>query len=196
MTFAISSSVVPARGEHVSGDCAVVREEAGVTLIAVIDVLGHGPEAAKVAELAATHLRQGPMGAAREAIASLHERLRGTRGAAASVCVVRDRTLTGCGVGNVEIRVLGTSVPTVLTPGILGHRVHRLREFAARLSDGDRLVFFTDGISSRVPLSDLRTLPPAEACRAIMHAHRRPHDDATVVVADLQPHRPRKETTR
>jgi negative regulator of sigma-B (phosphoserine phosphatase) len=196
VTLAISSSVVPARGEHLSGDCAIVREEPGVTLIAVIDVLGHGPEAAKVADLGSAHLRSIPIGTARELMHSLHERLRGTRGAAAAICVLRDRELTGCGVGNVEVRVLGTSVPTVLTPGILGQRTHELRQFAAQLSHGDRIVFFTDGISSRVPLSDLRTLPPAEACRAIMHAHRRPHDDATVVVADLQLPRPRKETTR
>lgn len=183
----ISHLSAPARGETKCGDIAVIRELAEVTLIAVVDVLGHGPEAARIAELAARCLLAAPVLRARDAITALHEALRGTRGAAASVCLVRGLELDGCGVGNVEIRVLGTSVPVLLTPGIVGQRMLSLREFRARLAEGDRLVCFSDGISSRVPLAETRALAPREACAQIMQQHRRNHDDGTVVIADLGP---------
>jgi negative regulator of sigma-B (phosphoserine phosphatase) len=117
----------------------------------------------------------------------LHTALHGTRGAAASICVIRDGRVDGCGVGNVEIRVFGTPVPAVLTPGIVGQRMHRLREFEGRMAAGDRLVFFTDGISSQVPLSEIREVPPRAACALVMQKHRRRHDDASILIADLVP---------
>jgi phosphoserine phosphatase RsbX len=190
----IAHATAPCRGETRSGDAAVVREEPDVTLLALIDVLGHGPEAARVAEVAVDHLRKAPIGRARDAMNALHELLRGSRGAAITVCIVRDKHLDGCGVGNVDVRVQGTSVPVLLTPGIVGQRMHRLREFEAHLADGDRMVLFSDGISSRVPLAELRALAPREACAAIMLRHRRDHDDATVVIADLCPP-PRKDVS-
>jgi negative regulator of sigma-B (phosphoserine phosphatase) len=186
VTWSISSSTLPARGETSNGDATLVRQEDGITLIAVIDVLGHGVEAAKVAELATSYLRGIPLARARDAMIGLHEHLRGTRGAAATICILTGRHLDGCGVGNVELRVLGTQVATLLTPGILGHRLHRLREFASTLAFDDRLIFFSDGISSRVPFGEMRKLAPRDACHTIMQQHRRPHDDATILIADLK----------
>jgi phosphoserine phosphatase RsbX len=187
----VAHATAPARGEIRCGDAAFVREEADATMLALIDVLGHGPEAARVAELAVGHLRTVPIKRAKDAMLTLHEALRGTRGAAASIAVIRGRRIDGCGVGNVEIRVLGTPVPVLLSPGIVGQRIVSLREFEAELVDGDRVVFFSDGISSRVPLAELRPLAPRDACAAILKQHRRDHDDATVVIADLCP--PRKD---
>ncbi|MCE9575729.1 MAG: serine/threonine-protein phosphatase [Deltaproteobacteria bacterium] len=177
----------PALGETRCGDIAVIREETAATMIAVVDVLGHGPEAARIAEIAAGCLRAAPIKRAKDAMALLHEALRGSRGAAATVFVLRGLRIDGCGVGNVELRVLGTSVPVILTPGIVGQRMSTLREFECALATGDRLICFSDGISSRVPFAELRALAPREACAAIMQQHRRNHDDGTVVIADLGP---------
>jgi len=179
----------PADGELSSGDAVVVRrdEDANATLIAMIDVLGHGGEAAKVAKVAIHHLREAPIERATTAMMSLHEVLRGSRGAAASICVIRGTQIDGCGVGNVEMRVLGTPLPILLTPGIIGQRLHRLRSFDGHLAPGDRLVFYSDGISSQVPFAELRTLSPGEACAVVMRNHRRRYDDATVLISDLGP---------
>jgi negative regulator of sigma-B (phosphoserine phosphatase) len=51
---------------------------------------------------------------------------------------------------------------------------------------GERLVVFTDGISSRFTTGTWREGPRDQLCRSIMAGYRRPHDDATVVVADLE----------
>jgi len=184
--LAVAYQARPAAGETACGDAVIVRhDDDGAVMVAMIDGLGHGREAAQVAHTAIAHLESAPLRRASELMASLHEALRGSRGAAASICVLRGDLLDGCGVGNVEMRVLGSPIGTVLTPGIIGHRMHRLRAFEGRLVIGDRLVCFSDGISSRVPLADLRRLPPAEACAAIVLHHRRPYDDASVLVADV-----------
>jgi negative regulator of sigma-B (phosphoserine phosphatase) len=187
VSLAVAHAILPAQGESVSGDAVVVRRDGDATLIAVIDVLGHGYEAAKVASLATKHLDAAPLRPATDLMMSLHEALRGTRGAAAAICVVRGPRIDGCGVGNVEVRVQGTAVAILLTPGIIGQRMHRLRSFEGRLVPGDRLVCFSDGISSQVQLGDLRELSPRDACGIVMQRHRRKHDDASVLIADVQP---------
>jgi phosphoserine phosphatase RsbX len=62
----------------------------------------------------------------------------------------------------------------------------RLRLFHADLAPGDRLVLFSDGISSRFDEEVGRSAPALATCRAIMERHRRPHDDATVLVTDIE----------
>jgi hypothetical protein len=47
-------------------------------------------------------------------------------------------------------------------------------------------VLFSDGISSRMEVESVRGLGPADACERIMRDHRLAHDDATVLVADLE----------
>lgn len=185
MNLAVAHMTTPAQGEIENGDAIVVRRDAGATLLAVIDALGHGPEAAKVADRAVEHLARAPLAAAAAIMAGLHDALKGTRGAAASLCVVRDGRIDGCGVGNVEVRIAGGAVNVLLTPGILGHQVRSLRAFEGRLRPGDRVVCFSDGISSRLALHELHELTPYAACGLVMQRHRRTHDDATVLIADV-----------
>lgn len=186
MTLSVEYLTKPARGETENGDCAVFRREQDHVLLAVIDVLGHGPRAAAVARQAAEHLETVPLSADVEGIArSLHDALQGTRGAQGVVCIVSDGRLHGCGVGNVEIRIQGTRIPTFLNPGIIGQSVRRFNPFEGTLRQGDRVVCFSDGISQRLDLDAVRHLDARDACHAIFDRHRKDHDDATILVADV-----------
>lgn len=177
----------PCQGEVRSGDAAVVRAVDGTALIAVVDALGHGPTAADIADRAAEHL-----GSARldqdmvQTMEGLHEALRGTRGAAAMVAILRDSSIDGCGVGNVELRSLGANVPVVQSPGILGVRVRRYKVFSGRVERGSRLMLFSDGISPQVGVGQTRAMNPRAACEYVFENFRRPHDDATVLVVDVE----------
>jgi phosphoserine phosphatase RsbX len=179
---------VPRQDELECGDIAVVRAAAEATLVAVIDALGHGPFAATAARIAADHLATAPLDRGVQSVMeSLHISLRGSRGAAAMICILTaDGRLEGCGIGNVELRAIGSRVPVLLTPGVLGTSIKRMRTFEARLAPGDRLVIFTDGLSSRMDLDRVRGLPPGEACDVLMAQYRRTHDDSTVLVTDIE----------
>jgi negative regulator of sigma-B (phosphoserine phosphatase) len=177
----------PCDGHDRSGDVVVVRVTEAAALIAVIDALGHGPKAADIAELAARQLLATPLDEEMmRTMARLHEALHGTRGAAAMVAVLRGGAIEGCGVGNVELRSLGGSVPVVQSPGILGVRVRRYNVFSARLEPGTRLVLFSDGISAHVQVAQTEQMEPREACESIFRGYRRAHDDASVLVVDVE----------
>lgn len=186
MRLVVDHLTSPKVGEHDNGDAVVVRHEEQGSLVAVVDALGHGPAAAAVAQAATSHLLNTSLaGGMRAIISSLHDHLRGSRGAAAMVLTFFNRRIEGCGIGNVELRSYGTGVPAVLTPGILGRTLPRMRIFEAELVVGDRLLIYSDGISTRFDGAALLRQSPAEGCRSLMDHHRHAHDDATVLMAQV-----------
>ncbi len=187
MRLVVAHRARPRRGERECGDRVVVRGEGPHTLLCVIDALGHGPEAAEVASLAArvaaeAALDRGPLLVVR----AMHDALRGSRGAAAMACIVEDGAVRGCGVGNVELRSHPRQVPSVLSPGILGAQVRAFKVFEGRLLPRGRLMLFTDGVvATRLSPSDLGALDAEGACEHVLGACSHPHDDAAILVADL-----------
>jgi negative regulator of sigma-B (phosphoserine phosphatase) len=185
MSLEVVCSSVPMPGEKLNGDAAVVRQGDGRALLAVIDALGHGQKAHEVAAAAVEALEQVSLDESIERVMQrLDGALRGTRGAAATVCLVHGGELAGCGVGNVEMRLRGAAVPFVLSPGVLGRQVRTYRYFRGSFTGSARLVMFSDGLSGRFALTDFDRLPAKAACAALMGKFVRGNDDATVLVAD------------
>jgi phosphoserine phosphatase RsbX len=178
------------RGEATSGDLAVVELLPEGALVAAIDGLGHGSEAARAAGAAGEVVRERPT---RDLVA-LAERCHGalcdTRGAAISLAFISpsESTMTWLGVGNVQGRVLSGG-PSALRPkgslalgsGIPGHELPRMRPATLDVRPGDLLVLATDGIEVAFGDSlDVSGSPQAIAER-ILAAHRKPTDDALVL---------------
>nr|WP_211193955.1 SpoIIE family protein phosphatase [Pyxidicoccus fallax] len=177
----------PKQGEVANGDAALVREEGGHTLVAVVDALGHGPMAAQAAAEAVRCLNSLPLGTAVEPLVeALHAALRGGRGAAVMLGLFDGKRLHCGGVGNVELRTSGTKVPVLPTPGVLGQSMRTLRTVSVAMAPGDRIVLFSDGLTFRVDLEPARRLSPEKACELLMERYSRPTDDATVLVADVE----------
>lgn len=173
-------------GEAENGDLAFVAEYSNQYLLAVVDGLGHGPQAALAAQAARACLSSSsaPWNP-EELMLALDHALRKTRGAAATACVFEAGKLSYAGVGNVAMRSRGASVGLIATPGILGRRTHRVRVFETPLGVGDRIAVFSDGISARIDLDDFETMDPSAACGRIVERLGRPTDDATVLLCDV-----------
>jgi len=178
----------PMPGEIQNGDAALIRQSAtGDTILAVIDGLGHGPDAALASRKAIEVLTLMPFQTSvLEAMQEIHRELRGTRGAAGTLCIVRSFKLEICAVGNVALMCAGCSVPLVLSPGVLGHQISRFRVGACEAPPGSRLALLSDGVSTRFRLEEHRQLAPEPACKEIMSRYRRKADDASVLVADVR----------
>jgi len=178
---------LPTIGEIKNGDAALIRElGSGRFLLAVIDGLGHGPDAAQAAQAAIELLGTLTSIASAEAIMrDVHHALKGSRGAAATLCCIDGTAIEACAVGNVTIMCVNCSVPLVVSAGVLGHQVRKFRVCTGSLKPGARLALLSDGISTRFRLEDLRQLDPQQACNEIMLRHRRKHDDSTVLIADF-----------
>ena len=189
----------PCVGEIVSGDAVWVGEWIHRPVIAVFDASGHGPEAHETAKVACGLLDRWDGTLDLLALAArLHEGLHGTRGAAALIGILdhvdrsdrggaaREAVLRGFGVGNVELRALDRTISALLTPGILGIRLRRrIHVFEIPLRAGDRLMVCSDGVRGRIEREQHQGLSPADLCDSLIRDHSRPHDDATVLVADV-----------
>jgi hypothetical protein len=178
----------PIPGEVESGDFHVVLPFPGGALLAVIDGLGHGREAAAAAWLAADVLRSTPARHPAEQIAGCHAALKGSRGAAMLVVSLSFRaptTVTWCGVGNVEGWQLGRDGRDAMISraGVVGYQVPGLTDRNRALAAGDLLILATDGISPR--FVDMIALDGDldEMASAILSRHARASDDALVLIA-------------
>src|SRR5579859_6540967 len=102
ITWAIAARPFP--GQSASGDHYVVGQIPNGVLVAVIDGLGHGPEAAAIARTAGQVFEEYASEAPAPLLNRCHKRLLGQRGAAISLAVFngQENTLTWLGVGNVE----------------------------------------------------------------------------------------------
>src|SRR5436190_181140 len=90
-------------GEHECGDRYLVEPFEGGALVALVDALGHGSEAARAAEAAVVTLGRNAKESLEVLLQRCHAGIRGTRGATISLALFdwRQRTMTWLGIGNV-----------------------------------------------------------------------------------------------
>jgi phosphoserine phosphatase RsbX len=178
-------------GERRSGDRAVLAAFAGGALVAAIDGLGHGVDAADAAAVAAAVLIEHPDEDPVSLIDACHEALARTRGVVMTLAWfdLEDEYMSWTGVGNVEGRLVhaaaGPHAPTegALTKGgVVGYNLPSIRITGTELEDGDVMVLATDGIDSGFA----RAITPGATAQAIadriLAAHGKESDDALVVV--------------
>jgi anti-sigma regulatory factor (Ser/Thr protein kinase) len=149
----------PLGGTGPCGDAVAHRDIPDGTLVMLADGLGHGPLAAAASQRAAEVLRFSSSSSPAALLTEIHRALGSTRGAA--VAVVRLETTTRrvvhASVGNVSGRLIGLGRPRTLTaqPGIVGHRMPRLREEVQPLEGVQALVLHSDGLSEKWSVDDL-----------------------------------------
>ena len=179
-------------GEVESGDKHVVKVFPHGALLAVMDGLGHGKEAAAAANLAARILQTANNESLISLLKRCHECLRSTRGVVISLAAFNavEETMTWVGVGNVE-GVLLRADPAVdpgyeslmLRNGVVGSRLPLLHASIVPVMRGDTLIFATDGIhrefTQRLALGD----GPQQLADKILGRYAKRTDDALVLVA-------------
>jgi phosphoserine phosphatase RsbX len=181
-------------GEGESGDLHMVCCNQNGVLIAVIDGIGHGEEAAEVAKTTAALLR----GSVDEPVISLvelcHDKLRGTRGAVLSLAFIssEQNMMTWLGVGNVQGVLVRANAktgnlrePLLLRAGVVGSKLPSLQATVLPVSQGDTVVFATDGIQSDFSSTLSARENPQRAADRILSNFRSGKDDALVLVARL-----------
>jgi negative regulator of sigma-B (phosphoserine phosphatase) len=189
----------PLEGEAESGDQYVVRPLPNGVLVAAVDGLGHGPEAAAAARSAVVTLADYAHEPVMSLIKRCHERLIRTRGVVMSLASFNalDNTMTWLGVGNVEgalLRADGMARPAresiLLRGGVVGYQLPALHASILPVTRGDVLILATDGIRGGfvedVTLSD----PPQQIAEHIFARRARGTDDALVLVARYLGHEP------
>jgi serine/threonine protein phosphatase PrpC len=189
--WAVAHRTLP--GQDVSGDRHVVLpHRRGVTL-AVIDGVGHGPEAARAAGLAADRLQQAPDNTPLAHLHSCHLALAGTRGAVMTLAEFnqRDRTLTLCGVGNVEATLFRAAATdgsharesALLRGGVVGGQLPAPYASVIPVHPGDVLVMASDGVRANYARDLAWRSQLQHLADQILEKNFRGHDDALVLAA-------------
>lgn len=191
LDWGVAMAVRP--GQQRSGDRHLVTAAPdGSVLLAVVDGLGHGDEAAEAADRATAILAEHPEQSVISLARRCHAGLQGTRGVVMTLARVspQDESLTWLGVGNVAgLLIRGTpgdhhsQESALLRGGVVGYRLPYLGATVHPLGSGDCIVLATDGI--RPDFSDNLTLkdPPQETADQLLARFRREADDALVLVA-------------
>ena len=186
----------PLPGQTVSGDRhAVLPHRRGVTL-AVIDGVGHGPEAARAAELAVDTLRLQPDHSPLVHLNCCHLALSATRGAVMTLAEFnqRERTLTLCGVGNVEATLVRSTVPAgtparesaLLRGGVVGQQMPVPYASVLPVLPGDVLVMSSDGARPDLARELAWRSELQHLADHILEKGANGRDDALVLVARLR----------
>jgi len=179
-------------GEAESGDGHLVAPFLGGALVAVIDGLGHGSEAAAAARAAIGALEAHPAESVVSLLQSCHQALRGTRGAVMTLASfsASSATMTWLGVGNVEGVLLRASANGVsaresvlLRGGVVGYEIPPLRAVTHPVAAGDTLILATDGIRGGFGEGLGLDASPREMADRILAQHAKGTDDALVLVA-------------
>lgn len=173
-----------------SGDLHVVAHFDRGALLAVLDGLGHGEEAAAASAAGAAVLRADPSAPVQELLLRCNEALRGTRGAVmtlVSIDAVRSE-LDWCGVGNVEgVLVRGQrGLPSEAVPtrgGVVGYRLPPLKTSTVAITPGDVLVLASDGLRSGFWATIERNDEPQRIADALFARYAKTTDDALVLAA-------------
>jgi phosphoserine phosphatase RsbX len=190
--FGVSNFALP--GEGTSGDCHVLHASPDGFLVAAIDGIGHGEEAAGAAKIAASILENGVEEPIISLVEECHRALRSTRGVVLSVASV-DLThgmMTWLGVGNVVgalARVVprGSNYPEMLLlrGGVVGAQLPALQAQVLPVSEGDTLFFSTDGVKGHFVETVSARENPQRAADRIMQKFHTATDDAMVLVVRL-----------
>jgi serine/threonine protein phosphatase PrpC len=190
--YGVAKFALPGQGQ--CGDLHLVCSNQSGILIAAIDGIGHGEEAANAAKAAVSILKTEADEPAISLVQLCHERLRSTRGVVMSLASIDPGhgMLTWVGVGNVQGVLMrsGAAKGTVqevllLRAGVVGSQLPALQAAVLPIAKGDTLVFATDGIRGEFAENLSALESPQRAADRILEQHCRGNDDALVLVVRL-----------
>lgn len=192
LEYGVAQFALP--GESASGDLHLVRCNRDRALVAAIDGIGHGEEAANAARAAAEILNRSMNEPIISSVECCHEKLRSTRGVVMSLASIDQANgmMTWLGVGNVQGVLLRAAdrerrmqENLLLRAGVVGSQLPPLQGTVVRIARGDTLVFATDGIRSDF-IEGLSAMEnPQRAADRILRTRRTGNDDALVLVVRL-----------
>ena len=190
--YGVAKFVLPGQGE--SGDHHLVCCNRNGILVAAIDGIGHGEEAANASRTAAALLRSTVDEPIISIVEQCHEKLRATRGVVLSLASIDPEhgMMTWLGVGNVQGVLMRADAKRgngqeslLLRAGVVGAQLPALQATVIPITRGDTLFLATDGVRSDFSVTLSARENPQRAADRILEQYRNGNDDALVLVSRL-----------
>ena len=185
-------ATLPLPGQSESGDLSLIKRVGKGTLIAVVDGLGHGQEAASAAHAAVGALDRYSREPLIELVRRCHDDLVGLRGVVLGLAYLDPQaaTMAWLGVGNVGgvlLRADPANRPSRVTlvpnAGFIGAEQAHPMTRSVPLALGDTVILFSDGIRDGFAESLVLSNTPQEIADFVMTRQAKGNDDALVLVA-------------
>ena len=168
------------------GDSGITLEQKGILLCAVIDGVGHGPNAAIAAVTAKNYIEANSEAPLTEILQGVHEVLKSTQGGVVCLCRIELKSgqLTMAGIGNITCRIFrGLDSERLLSrEGILGYMVSTPREHTRKLDNAALLLMHSDGVREHFELfeyPDLLKGNAASVAARVVDTLGKNNDDAS-----------------
>jgi phosphoserine phosphatase RsbX len=185
-------ATLPLPGQSESGDLYLIKRVGKGTLVAVVDGLGHGQEAACAAQAAVGALDRYAREPLIELVRRCHDAMVGLRGVVLGLAYLDPHaaTMTWLGVGNVGGMLLRADlgnrpsrITLVPSAGFIGAEQTRPTSRSVPLALGDTVVLFSDGVKDGFAESLVLSNSPQEIADFVITRHVKGNDDALVLVA-------------
>jgi len=190
-TLQWGAAAAPLPGQAESGDRYLVEPLSHGVLVAVVDALGHGRRAARIAAQAVDTLGQHAEDSVTSLVARCHHVLRDSGGATMSLASFdwRSHQMSWLGIGNVA----GVLIPhaflvesrarrLLVRGGVVGGDLPDLVPTMIKLAPRDTLIMATDGIRERFADALPDRLAPQPLAEHIFSRYAKSTDDALVLV--------------
>ncbi|MBW4890670.1 serine/threonine protein kinase [Mucilaginibacter sp. HMF5004] len=190
----INPIVVSKPGEKTSGDGFVVKKTDKYIKLMMADGLGHGPEANKAVNEAATAFKVFPDYSPTETLRFIHSSIKKTRGAVINIVGYdyATKTWASAGVGNIALRIAGpVSFRNHMSyNGIVGHNIPGTMNDQHYPADQfNQVMFCSDGIKTRIDMAKYPQMYKHDLAifaAAIYKDHARRNDDMSVVMVKVK----------
>lgn len=185
-------ATLPLPGQSESGDLCLIKRVGKATLLAVVDGLGHGQEAASAAHAAVGAIDKYSREPLIDLVRRSREALVGLRGVVLGVAYLDPQaaTMSWLGVGNIggillraDLGNRPSRITMVPNAGFIGGEPAHPTARSVPLALGDTIILCTDGIKDGFAESLMLSNSPQEIADLIITRHVKGNDDALVLVA-------------
>jgi phosphoserine phosphatase RsbX len=183
---------LPLPGQVESGDLCLVKRVGKGTLLAVVDGLGHGQEAASAAHAAVGAIDRYSREPLVDIVKRCHTALIGLRGVVLGLAYLDPQaaSMTWLGVGNIggvllhaDVKARQPRVSLVPNAGFIGGEPPHATARTVLLKARDTVILFSDGIKDGFTESLVLANSPQEIADFIIARHTKGNDDALALVA-------------
>ncbi len=185
-------ATLPIPGQAESGDLSLIKRVGKGTLLAVVDGLGHGQDAASAAHAAVGALDRYSREPLTDLVRRCHEALVGLRGVVLGLAYLDPQaaTMAWLGVGNIggvllraDLGNRPSRITLVPNAGFIGAEQAHPTTRSVPLALGDTVILYSDGIKDGFAESLALSNTPQEIADVVITRHVKGNDDALVLVA-------------
>jgi negative regulator of sigma-B (phosphoserine phosphatase) len=176
----------------VNGDGVFMHSDEEHLFLAIFDGAGHGQKAHIIAQASCEFIKTNINVELSDLMSRLHENLRGTIGGVGIIGKLNYDSLVFryVAIGNVVLRKIGNSSKRAVSQdGVIGYSIRTPREQSIQLEPNDRLIMYTDGITSTFDETDYPNIRRDNAeviANHLISDFAKNNDDATCIVARVK----------